>query len=136
MRTYTCKFGPTCKFNHPQPASIETALPASGPAAVGTMGSILPSAGIPYVGALPAWSLTRSSYLPSSRFPNPQAYMPLIFPPLQGSIGPQTWNDYMVSEILLSPHELYGSFEHFKTLCFTRNYAGIILFFFGGKVII
>ena len=62
--------------------------------------------------------------------------MPLIFPPLQGSIGPQTWNDYMVSEILLSPHELYGSFEHFKTLCFTRNYAGIILFFFGGKVII
>ncbi|KAJ8420623.1 hypothetical protein Cgig2_027793 [Carnegiea gigantea] len=84
MRTYTCKFGQTCKFNHPQPALFETSLPASGPAAVRTMGSILPSAGIPYVGALPAWSLTRSSYLPSSWVPSPQAYMSIVFPPLQG----------------------------------------------------
>ena len=87
MRTYTCKFGQTYKFNHPQPALFETALPASGPAAVMTMGSILPSAGIPYVGALSAWSLTRSSYLPSSWVPSPQAYMSIVFPPLQGSIA-------------------------------------------------
>lgn len=109
MRTYTCKFGPTCKFNHPQPASFETALPPSGPSAVGTMASMLPSTAIPYVGALPTWSLTRSSYLPSSRVPSPQAYMPVVFPPLQGPIGAQTWNGYMGNMNPISASGLMGT---------------------------
>ncbi|GMH07161.1 hypothetical protein Nepgr_009001 [Nepenthes gracilis] len=40
MRTFTCKFGAVCKFNHPQPASVETVLTVPGPAAVGSIGKL------------------------------------------------------------------------------------------------
>lgn len=96
MRTYACKFGPACKFDHPQPASLESDLPIPGAAAIGTMGSTLPSTGIPYVGPLPPWHLSRSSYVASSCVPGPQTYMPFVFPPLQSSLTAQNWNSYTV----------------------------------------
>lgn len=95
MRTYTCKFGPACKFDHPQPTSLETALPVPGPAAMGTMGSNVPSTGIPYFGTIPAWPLPSSYNVASSRVPGSQSYMPVVFPPLQSPFPAHSWNTYM-----------------------------------------
>ena len=98
MRTYACKFGPSCKFDHPQSALPKTALPVPGNLPIRKMGSTMPSTGIPYVGTLPAWSLPSSSYVATSHVSGPHTYLPVVFPSLQTPLTAQCWNGYMVSE--------------------------------------
>lgn len=92
MRTGACKFGPSCKFHHPQPASLGTALPIAGPATFGS--TVLPSSGLPYTGGLPAWSLPRVPFVSGPHVQAAQPYMPVVVSPSQGIQG---WNTYLVS---------------------------------------
>ncbi|KAH9602508.1 hypothetical protein KSS87_020967 [Heliosperma pusillum] len=108
MKNQTCMFGSACKFDHPEPASaasVETALPAVSGAitAVGT-GAYLPSPGIPYVGSLPAWPWTSSSYLPGQ-----PAYMPYIVPALQGAVATPYWNSYLGNSSVMGMNLVYTS---------------------------
>lgn len=94
MRTGACKFGPACKFHHPQPAS--PVFPAAPPPAFGSAGStVLPSSNLPYAGGLPTWSLPRVPYHLSG--PQPPPYMPVVVSPSQGIISAPNWNTYVVS---------------------------------------
>lgn len=97
MRTGACKFGVGCKFHHPQPESAGSAHPVTGPAAYGSSGlSILPSSAA-YTGGVPAWPLTKSTYLSGPHSEGPQTYMPVIYPPPQGIVPAPGWSTYMVS---------------------------------------
>ena len=96
MRTGSCKFGPACKFHHPQPASPGTVIPFTPPPAFGSTGStVLPPSNLHYGGGLPAWSFPRVPYMPSP--PQPQSYMPVVVSPSQGIISAGGWNTYVVS---------------------------------------
>ncbi|RVX05634.1 Zinc finger CCCH domain-containing protein 12 [Vitis vinifera] len=69
MRTGLCRFGVACKFHHFQLASTRTVLPVTSPIAFGSTGvSITLSSGLPYVGAIPTWSLPRAPYMPGPRW--------------------------------------------------------------------
>lgn len=129
MRTYACKFGPACKFDHPQPASLESDLPIPGAAAIGTMGSTLPSTGIPYVGPLPPWQLSRSSYVASSCVPGPQTYMPFVFPPLQSSLTAQNWNSYTQGNLstISSSNMILPNYVHNSTSQVTGGPSDLVM---------
>lgn len=102
MRTGSCKFGVACKFNHPQPASLGTGIPVTGPATYGSVGpAILPSSGLPYVGGFPTWSLPRAPYITGPRLQGPPGYMPVVVSPSQGILPTQGWNTYLVSKLFL-----------------------------------
>ncbi|XP_038693852.1 zinc finger CCCH domain-containing protein 3-like [Tripterygium wilfordii] len=96
MRTGSCKFGAACKFHHPQPASLGTSYPVAGPAAfVSTGPSAISSAGPPYMGGPPTWSLPRAPYMSGPRSQGPQTYIPVVFSPSQSIVPGQGWNAYV-----------------------------------------
>lgn len=86
MRTGSCKFGASCKFNHPDPMAVGRSDPPSrygngGPISI--QGVSQPS--VPY------WSSQRTSN-------ETAAFMPLMLSPTQG-LSPRAseWNTYQVS---------------------------------------
>lgn len=98
MRTGSCKFGPACKFHHPQPPSLTTALPAFG----STGSTVVPSSGVPYTGGLSAWSYPRAPYVAGPRIATPQPYMPaVVLSPPQGVLPAHGWNTYVVSVLFI-----------------------------------
>jgi len=74
LRTGHCKFGGTCKFNHPQPQPTNMMVPTSGQQSY-------------------PWS--RASFIASPRWQDPSSYASLIMP--QGVVPVQGWNPYSVS---------------------------------------
>lgn len=127
MRTGACKFGPACKFHHPQPTSLGTTLPIAGPAAFGSTGSpVLPSSGLPYTGGLPAWSLPRVPYLSVPHLQAPQPYMPLVVSPSQGIQG---WNTYLVSILFLKQNRMLFSFCLSFIVLFVLRAEYVLIFF-------
>ncbi|CAN1843379.1 Zinc finger CCCH domain-containing protein 3 [Linum perenne] len=114
MRTGACKFGGACKFHHPQPASLEAGVPLAGLSTYGSTGSsLIPTAGLPYVGGLPTWSLPRVPYMPAAAAPrleSPQAFAPLYISPSQGIPPPaQGWNTYVGNLSPMSSPSILGS---------------------------
>lgn len=96
MRTGSCKFGIACKFHHPQPAAIGAISPLAPSAYTGSS-TALPS-GLPYVGGLPAWSLSSAPYMSNSRVQGPPTYLPVVLSPSQGMIPrQQSWSTYTSS---------------------------------------
>lgn len=96
MRTGACKFGPACKFHHPQPSSLGTVISAASPPAFGSPAStVLPSSNLHYAGGLPAWPMPRVPYPLSG--PQPPPYVPVVLSPSQGIISAGNWNTYVVS---------------------------------------
>lgn len=97
MRNGTCKFGIACKFNHPQPAAMGAAFPAAGFPNYGSSGtSMVPSSSVPLISGLSTWPLARPPYLSSPHMQSLPAYMPVVFPPSQGTMPVQQgWSTYM-----------------------------------------
>ncbi|CAL1393622.1 unnamed protein product [Linum trigynum] len=126
LRTGSCKFGGACKFNHPQPAAaLEPGVPLPG--GLSTYGSttgssMIPTAGLPYIGALPTWSFPRVPYMSGPRLETPQAFAPLYISPSQGISPAQGWNTYVgnLSPMSSSP-SILGSNLVFNT---SRNHQG------------
>lgn len=97
MKTGECKFGASCKFDHPQLASAGNALAVPPPATYRSSGlSVVPSSGTAYMGEVSTLPFSRTPYLSTSGVQVPQTYMPGLMSP---SIAPgYGWNTYMVSE--------------------------------------
>ncbi|CAN0914381.1 Zinc finger CCCH domain-containing protein 3 [Linum grandiflorum] len=111
MRTGACKFGGACKFHHPQPASLEAGVPLAGLSTYGSTGSsLIPTAGLPYVGGLPTWSMPRVPYMSAPRLETPQTFAPLYISPSQGIPPPaQGWNTYVGNLSPMSSPSILGS---------------------------
>lgn len=93
MRTGSCKYNVTCKFHHPQPATVGV-VPMSGSSIYAAPGPSSP-APQPYQG-LPTWPIARTPYMPSPRIQGPSNYGAMILP-AQGLVGlPAGWSTYQV----------------------------------------
>lgn len=97
MKTGYCKFGISCKFNHPQPAAThETVFHVPGsPGYIPLGSSTASSSGLPLAGGIPAWS--PRPYMSNPPINGLSSYMPFLYPPLHGIIpGQHGLNPYMV----------------------------------------
>ena len=88
MRNGSCKYGPNCRFNHPDPTTGGT----DGPAAYGNDGH-LPLQTAPQPN-MPSWSAPRT--------PDPTAaYVPMMYSPPQNIPPPNSdWNGYQVNYLI------------------------------------
>lgn len=89
MRTGTCKYEVTCKFNHPQPV-----VSMQGSSMFLTMPSGSASSPQLYPANLPAWPMARLPYLPSPSIAGPSNFAPVVIPSPPGVVSVQTWNPY------------------------------------------
>lgn len=98
MKTGQCKFGPTCKFHHPQPAGVHAApspaqqvtpLPTPVPAP-----TVYPTVQSPSVPSAQQYGVVvaRPPLLPSSYVQGP--YGPMLVSP--GMVPYQSWSPYPV----------------------------------------
>ncbi|XP_057441701.1 zinc finger CCCH domain-containing protein 3-like [Lotus japonicus] len=102
MRTGSCKFGAACKFHHPQQHASFGAYSLAG----SPTSTIIPASSLPYVGAFPAWSVPRMSYLSGQGL---QSYLPPYLSSSQGIVPAQSWNTYMGSMNPAMPSSFPGS---------------------------
>lgn len=91
MRNGSCKYGVSCKYNHPDPTAVG--------------GSDLPPSTFVNGGSAPLQAPSQSSIgsWPSPRALNEAApFVPMVFSPIQG-VPPQSpeWNGYQVFTLLL-----------------------------------
>ncbi|XP_031377746.1 zinc finger CCCH domain-containing protein ZFN-like isoform X3 [Punica granatum] len=87
LRTGQCKFGSTCKFHHRQPSNMMVPLRGSVYASVQSPTAIGQQS---YGGGVAGWS--RASFIPSPRWQGPSSYAPVILP--QGMVSVPGWNTY------------------------------------------
>lgn len=81
LRTGHCKFGGTCKFNHPQPQ----------PQPQATTNVMVPTSG-----QQQSYPWSRPSFIANPpRWQDPSTFAPLLMP--QGVVPLQGWNPYTVS---------------------------------------
>ncbi|MCO5555456.1 hypothetical protein L7F22_009001 [Adiantum nelumboides] len=92
MRTGSCKFGATCKFNHPQPAAVRALVAMSGSSMYAANGSSAAASPQPFQG-IPSWSMPRTPYIPRSRFQAPSTFAPLIVQ-AQNMVSMPGWGAY------------------------------------------
>ena len=85
LRTGHCKFGATCKFNHPQPQPTTSLM-------------------VPTSGQQQSYPWSRASFIASPRWQDPSGFTPLIMP--QGVV----WNPYSVS-CVQKQHSSSDSFD-------------------------
>lgn len=99
MKTGSCKFGVTCKFNHPDPANVGAMFFASGPSVYGFTGYSASPGGPHSSGGYPAtWPSSWTLYPNNPYVQGPPAYGPHLFPPNQATMPiQQGWSTYMVS---------------------------------------
>ncbi|KAG6525267.1 zinc finger CCCH domain-containing protein ZFN-like [Zingiber officinale] len=100
MKTGSCKYGYACKFNHPdpQPATTGATIPLTGSSAYGYSNSVTTTSAPPVIGGLSSWSLSSVPYMSSPHMHALPAYVPLVLPPTQGTMGVQQgWSTYMGS---------------------------------------
>jgi hypothetical protein len=97
MRTGSCKYGVTCKFHHPQPATVGALVSVpqygsggGGPSSAGAQAQAYPA-------GVPQWPMARSPYLPP-RLQGPSSYGP-VMPLPQGIMSMPGWNTYQVSGV-------------------------------------
>lgn len=91
MRTGSCKFAATCKFNHPEPAGVGAIPAVSGSSVYPSNASVgAPSPHLFPTGTA-SWSLPGAQYVPGSRFPRPLIVQPQNMVPVPG------WSPYQVS---------------------------------------
>ncbi|XP_022943685.1 zinc finger CCCH domain-containing protein ZFN-like [Cucurbita moschata] len=110
LRTGSCKFGVSCKFNHPQPSPVGNMLHPARPGALGSAGTpFMPASGVPYTGAVPAWSLPRVQYMPGPCVQGQQSFVPVLVSPSQGAIAAQDWNTYVGNVSPVLPNLGYNS---------------------------
>lgn len=104
VKTGQCKFGVTCKFNHPQPAGAQVPAPAAGP------GPMTAPAAVPAPHIYPAvqspsvqsaqqygvvsgnWPVARPTLIPGSYIPG--TYGSMLLPP--GMVPLPGWTPYPV----------------------------------------
>lgn len=96
MRTASCKYGVTCKFHHPQLATVGALVSMSPYATAGAPSSPAPQ---PYPAGLPSWPISRAPYLPP-RLQGPSSYASVILPSPQGIMSMPGWNTYQVSNLM------------------------------------
>ena len=96
MRTGSCKFAATCKFNHPEPAGINALMTVTGSSAYPSNVSAGAPSPHPFPTGVASWSLPRAQYVPSSRFQRPSNFTPLIVQP-QNMVSVPGWSPYQVS---------------------------------------
>ncbi|KAH7388351.1 hypothetical protein KP509_16G071600 [Ceratopteris richardii] len=89
MRTGSCKFAATCKFNHPQPPMVRGLVALPGSSVYSNGSSTTPSAH-PFQG-MPSWGMPRSPYVPRSRFQGPSAFASVVVQP-QNIVSMPGWN--------------------------------------------
>ena len=85
LRTGHCKFGATCKFNHPQPQPTTNLM-------------------VPTSGQQQSYPWSRASFIASPRWQDPSGFTPLMMP--QGVV----WNPYSVS-CVQKQHSSSDSFD-------------------------
>ncbi|KAH9734449.1 zinc finger CCCH domain-containing protein 63 [Citrus sinensis] len=88
LRTGQCKFGSTCKFHHPQPNNMMVSL--RGSPVYPTVQSPTTPSQQSYAGGITNWS--RASFIPSPRWQGPSSYAPMLLP--QGMVSVPGWNTY------------------------------------------
>lgn len=104
MKTGQCKFGVTCKFNHPQPAGAQVPAPAAGPGPLTAPAAvpaphIYPPVQSPSVQSAQQygvvsgnWPVARPTLLPGSYIPG--TYGSMLLPP--GMVPLPGWSPYPV----------------------------------------
>lgn len=92
LRTGQCKFGGTCKFDHPQPTNMMVSMRGS-PAYPSVQSPTTPGGQQSYFGGITNWS--RGSFIASPRWQGSSNYAPMILP--QGVVSVPSWNAYSVS---------------------------------------
>ncbi|KAH9670798.1 zinc finger CCCH domain-containing protein 63 [Citrus sinensis] len=83
LRTGQCKFGSTCKFHHPQPNNMMVSL--RGSPVYPTVQSPTTPSQQSYAGGITNWS--RASFIPSPRWQGPSSYAPMLLPQGMGQLG-------------------------------------------------
>jgi hypothetical protein len=120
MQTGLCKFGATCKFNHPQPTQIKglvtmprsMAYPSNSP--LGTPSTHLFQTG------MQSWSLaSRPQFMPRPRF---RTFTPLIVQQPQTMVAITGWNPYQVSRLSI----LMGFSVAFCNIWKSMNHVAIL----------
>ena len=106
MQTGSCKFGATCKFNHPQPTAVKGLATVVGSSVYPS--NVSPEATLthPFPSGIQSWSLARPQYMPRPRFQSPSNFTPLIVQPPQNMLSVPGWNPYQVR------NQLFMGFLH------------------------
>lgn len=106
MRTGTCKYGTTCKFNHPHPSSSVSGVPLSmsnSPNFPGTgVGSAFPAAQLYHPGFNQLWPIppARLPLMPSPRSSGQPSFSPMVLPGAPQNLmhlPSPGWNTYQVT---------------------------------------
>eukprot|EP00249_Psilotum_nudum_P023415 c28863_g3_i1 orf=1270-2199(+) len=95
MRTCTCKFGVSCRFNHPEPAAVGTLVSMPGSSlfpGAGPSGSI--PAPQPYPIGLPAWPIARAPYLSGPGIQGPSNFTPMFLPSPRSAVSMPGWTTF------------------------------------------
>lgn len=91
LKTGQCKFGPTCKFHHPQ--HLGTSVLSSAPAFYTPVPPPpVPSPHHHQYTPMANWQVARPPVLPGSYMPGP--YAPMLLSP--GVVPVQNWSPYLV----------------------------------------
>lgn len=88
MRNGSCKFGASCKFNHPDPTSVGGTSGGYG------NGSTISLQGGVSQSSVPSWSSTRT-------LKETSPYVPIVMSPTPG-VSPRSsdWNGYQVNQYI------------------------------------
>nr|KYP64154.1 hypothetical protein KK1_018743 [Cajanus cajan] len=109
LRTGQCKFGNTCKFHHPQPNNMVLSMRSSP--VYPTVHSPTTPGQQSYATGITNWS--SSSYIPSPRWQGPSSYAPLILP--QGMVSVPGWSAYSGQMGPESPQQTMGNGQSYGT---------------------
>ena len=102
MQTGLCKFGATCKFNHPQPTQMKALVSNSGSPGYPSNSSLGAASTHLIPTGLQSCSLAKPQYMPRPRFQSPPNFTTLIGQqPRNMVVIPPTWNTYQVRKLTL-----------------------------------
>lgn len=90
MRSGSCKYGPSCRFNHPDPTAVGD---GDAPTSYGNDGPLpLQHPPQPNIPNMPSWSAPRPPE------PTATSFVPMMYPPTQNMppLRPD-WNGYQVN---------------------------------------